>query len=118
MRENDSGLLIFYNEYLKSISNYFDKIRIELKDNKIISLKEFVDERYKEHFSSFLNYSVKDKEESHSVADLFDFFNVLDNKIYVYAAKPLLKDAKSFFNIIENDEKAFINFFNKISECI
>jgi len=118
MRKNDSGLLIFFNEYVKSIGKNFDKILIELKDNKIISLKELVDKRYSEHFSSFLDYSVKDKEESHSVADLFDFFTVLDNKIYVYAAKPLLKDAKIFFNMIENDEKAFTNFFNKISECI
>ena len=116
MKENNSGLLIFYNEPVKSIGDDFEKIQIELKDNRIITLKELVDERYREHFNSFLNYS--SKKEKKSVADLFDFLNILDDKIYIYISKPLLDVAKKIFKKIEKDDKILINFFNKISICI
>ena len=75
LKENKSGFLIFYTEYLKPISENFSKILIEQKDGKILSLKEIVDIRYQKKFGDFLNISSKDYPNP-SVASLFDFFSV------------------------------------------
>lgn len=117
MKSNKSGILVFYTEYGKSISKYFNDVLIEIKEGDIISLKKIVDDRYREEFNNFLNYA-SNNGVNQSVADLFDFFSVLDDKIYIYTVKSLLETAKKFFDAIERDETVFKRFLNTVSECI
>ena len=106
--DKEYGILIFYNKENKKFIDYFNKILIQYsKSKKIVSLQEYIIEKFRNRQGSSKNSKLLNIDE---LADNLNILEKIDDGLMVYSDVYIKEEVTQFFNIL-NEKPKYLKLF-------